>query len=269
MRAREARAPEKAARHAQPNARRIHAVARRNQPDRAIRTPTRCSVSTLGGVARFHESGRIRRASTLTRDTLRTTPRRRDGRRTRCRASLSHGDVDTTDLASTIPTQLSPPYNRAYSGAMTHTRFVTCAMVVCVGVVSHASTLTDQSKSKPCVDDASHRVEKKRTFKIGQHKFTVRLDRCVPDADAIAILKAYDDDRVVDRLAKQTTRRHFSAESIYIIFPAGTWRDYPEDGYANSQYGLGLRSVPGTLSMDFVSVDNGIVTLWAHTFGEV
>src|ERR1700722_8626436 len=98
---------------------------------------------------------------------------------------------------------------------MTSRQLLASAMVLCLGVVSHASTpsaLDEQGKPKPCVWDEHKTAYQKRTCKIGQRKFKVRLGNCVPDADAIAILTAYDHDQVIDGPAKQALVRHSSAE---------------------------------------------------------
>jgi hypothetical protein len=122
-------------------------------------------------------------------------------------------------------------------------------------------------KPKPCVWDESHPTYKQRTLRVGQREYKVQLGRCVPDADAATILKAYGDDEVTDRRADRTPLRPLSEERIYVITKAGSWRSYPEEGFANSEYALSLYAPEGFLHMQFVSVENGTVMLWGDTHG--
>jgi hypothetical protein len=84
--------------------------------------------------------------------------------------------------------------------------------------------------------------------------------------DAAAILTAYRDDHVMDRRTSRTPLRRSSEESVFEIFEAGSWRS--EEGFANVEYVVGLDSPAGTLHLQFVSVENGAVTLWGDEYGE-
>jgi hypothetical protein len=118
------------------------------------------------------------------------------------------------------------------------------------------------------VGDESHPKYHARTFKIGQRKYKVSLGLCVRGVDAVAILKAYSEDMVVDRRVDRIPlRRSFSEEQIYEIFEAGSWRSDPEPGFANSEYVVGLVLSEGFLHLQFVSVDNDGVVLWAEEVG--
>ena len=106
-------------------------------------------------------------------------------------------------------------------------------------------------------------------LQVGQREFKLRLGLCVPDAEAVAILRAYSDDQVMDRRAKRIPlRRRFSEERIYVIVKAGSWRSYSEEGFANIDYAVALASPEGTLHMQFVSVENERVMLWGDISGE-
>jgi hypothetical protein len=125
-----------------------------------------------------------------------------------------------------------------------------------------------RGKPTPCVWDESHPTYKQRTLRVGQREFKLRLGLCIPDAEAVAILRAYSDDQVMDRRDKRTPlRRRFSEERIYLIFKAGSWRSQPEEGFANSEYAVSLASPEGTLHMQFVSVENERVMLWGDISG--
>ena len=108
---------------------------------------------------------------------------------------------------------------------------------------------------------------KQRTLRVGQREFKLRLGLCVPDAEAVAILRAYSSDQVMDRRANRTPLRRFSEERIYFIFKAGSWRSHPEEGFANSEYAVSLCSPEGTLHLQFVSVENERVILWGDISG--
>jgi hypothetical protein len=90
----------------------------------------------------------------------------------------------------------------------------------------------------------------------------------VPDADAVAILRAYSDDQVTDQREKPTPLRRSSEVRIGAIIMAGSWRSYSEKGFANSQYALSLDGPEGRFHMQFVSIENGIVMLWGDIAGE-
>jgi hypothetical protein len=156
-------------------------------------------------------------------------------------------------------------------------RLVTCGLIVACAVMCACGVTSNprpidvgiRGKPKPCVWDESHPTYKQRTLRVGQREFKLRLGRCVPDAEAVAILRAYIDDQVMDRRANRTPLRHSSAERIYLIFKAGSWRSESEAGFANSEYAVSLASPEGTLHMQFVSVETGSVMLWGDIFGEI
>jgi hypothetical protein len=153
----------------------------------------------------------------------------------------------------------------------TYVQLVACTTMLCAcGVTRDPRPANVGSGRKPtaCVSDEAHPRYKQRTLRVGQRQFKVRLERCVPDATARAILRAYSDDQVMDHRTKRTSLRPFSEERIDVILEAGSWRLYPEDGFAQSEYAVRLASPWGTLHMQFVSVEGEKVMLWTEVSGE-
>ena len=86
---------------------------------------------------------------------------------------------------------------------VTYGQLVACATVLAAGCVTRDARPIEVGgggKPRPCVSDESHPKYRKRTLAIGQREFKLRLGLCVPDVEAVAILKAYRDDLV--RLAR-------------------------------------------------------------------
>ena len=152
---------------------------------------------------------------------------------------------------------------------MTYTQVIVCAALMSACGVSHDPMPIPagvQAIPKPCVYDDTRPVYKQRTLKVGERKLKVRLEACVSDVVAVTILKAYREDTVVDRRTLQTPLRRFSEETIIEIRKLSYfWRSEPGDGYANSQYIVKIHWD----YLQFVSVENGAVTLWRDVFIEI
>lgn len=134
---------------------------------------------------------------------------------------------------------------------VTYGQLVACATVLAAGCVTRDARPIEVGgggKPRPCVWDESHPTYRERTLRVDQRKFKLRLGLCVPHVEAVAILKAYRDDQVMDRRGDRSPlQRRFSEERIYLIFKAGSWQSYP--GFANSEYAVSLTSPEGTLHM--------------------
>lgn len=152
-----------------------------------------------------------------------------------------------------------------------YAQLIACATAMCACGVTGAQRPADatvRSAPRQCAEDEPHPSYKRRTLRLGQREYKLLLGSCVSDVDAAAIVQAYFDNTVADRRASRIPPlRPFSDQHIYLIFTAGSWRSHPGEGFSNVEFAVSLDAPPGRFHMQFVSVKDGGVTLWADLEG--